>query len=110
MVQERNLLNVRPYFFKKKPDGKWCLVQAYLNLNVAIIPPKTTLSRKDELQNAMDGCTRFSELDLVDDCYKLLMQYVVKSTSQNCLSEGPSSTCPDLPSHGRGYSDPCLDE
>ena len=31
-----------------------------------------------------------------------LAVYLVKSISQNCLSEGRSSTCRDLPTHGAG--------
>ena len=61
-----------PTFCVKKPNGKWCIVHVYNNLNAAAIPAQTTIPRKDVLQNNMVGCTIYCALDLVD--YQLPMR------------------------------------
>ncbi|KAG2762165.1 hypothetical protein PC116_g16528 [Phytophthora cactorum] len=74
MVRESKSPHSTPTFCVRKPNGKWCLVQAYNKLNNATVPAQTPIPRKDVLLNNMAGCELYSALDLVDGYYQILMR------------------------------------
>ena len=74
MVRESKSPHSTSTFCVKKPNGKWCIVHAYNNLNAATILAQTPIHRKDILQSNMAGCKMYSALDLVDGYYQLIMR------------------------------------
>ena len=74
MVRESKSPHSTPTFWVRKPNGKWRIVHAFNNLNVATISAQTPIPRKDVLQNNMVRCTMYSTLDLVDGYYQLLVR------------------------------------
>ncbi|POM73439.1 LOW QUALITY PROTEIN: Pol protein [Phytophthora palmivora] len=74
MVRESKSPHSTPTFCVRKPNGKWRLVHAYNKLNNATVPAQTLIPRKDVLLNNMSGCTLYSDLDLVDGYYPILMR------------------------------------
>ncbi|GMF46009.1 unnamed protein product [Phytophthora fragariaefolia] len=74
MVRESKSPHSSPTFCVRKPNGKWRVVHAFNKLNAATIPASTPIPRKDVLQNNMAGCTVFSDLDMVEGYYQLLMR------------------------------------
>ena len=63
-----------PTFCVKKATGGWRIVHAYNKLNAATIPAQTPIPRRDTVIDAMNGCSRFSAIDLTDGYYQLLMR------------------------------------
>ncbi|OWZ03758.1 polyprotein [Phytophthora megakarya] len=61
-------------FCVKKSTGGWRIVHAFNKLNDATIPAQTRIPRKDMVLDSMSGGVIYSDIDLTDGFYQILMR------------------------------------
>ncbi|GMF44562.1 unnamed protein product [Phytophthora fragariaefolia] len=73
-VRESKSPHSAPTYCVKTAQGGWRIVHAYNKMNGATVPTQTLIPRKDVIIDSMALSTTFSDLDLRDGFYQILMR------------------------------------